>query len=61
MVIPSDVFGLFDTDDLDMPSYPFRGKIDAPAISALLDLLFNHFLSLHFKLGLIGGKKRLSG
>jgi hypothetical protein len=51
MVIPSDVFGLFDTDDLDMPSYPFRGKIDPAAITALFDFFLDHLLTVNLKLG----------
>jgi hypothetical protein len=54
MVIPGDVFGLFDlfdADDLDMLSYPFRGEIDPAAITALFDFFLDHLLTVNLELG----------
>jgi len=52
MVIPGEVFGLFDADDLDMLPYPFRWKIDPAAVPALLDFFLDQFLTVDFKLRL---------
>src|SRR4030042_5816438 len=50
-LIPGTSLDLFDADDLNMLSYPLGGKIDPPAVPALLDLFLKHLFAVDLKLG----------
>ncbi len=50
-LIPGTPLDLFDADDLNMFSNPLGGKIDPPAVPALLDLFLKHLFAVNLKLG----------
>src|SRR4030067_129828 len=49
VVIPSSVFFLVNTDDLDMLSHPFRRKVYPSAVSALFNLFLDHLFAIDFE------------